>query len=262
MRDNMSSHESEHTKDFVASLSRGLSVIRCFDKSNDRLTLSDVAKICELNRATARRFLFTLRELGYVQSDGKLFWLAPKILELGYAYLASQPIVDTVQPYIEQVSSNTGESCSVSVLDDFDVIYIARYLTHHIMSVTLNVGTRLPAYVTSMGRVMLAHKSDDEVEYILSNTQIKKFTEKTTVDRTALKAILKQVRKDGFAIVSEELELGLISIAAPIMNQRGQVVAAINVSSQSARVSHDDLKKNVLPHLIKAAEEIKNVLPY
>ena len=248
-------------KDFVTSLARGLVVIQAFDKEHGKLTLTEVAKRTELNRATARRFLFTLNQLGYVESDGKMFWLSPKILELGYAYLASQPIVDTVQPFIERVSKETGESCSVSVLDGFDVVYIARFLTHHIMSVTLNVGTRLPAYVTSMGRILLAHKSDEEIDSFLKDTQLKKFTEFTLVDRDQIKDNLKQAREDDYSIVCQELELGLRSVAVPIRNTRGQVVAAINVGTQAARISEEELKERILPSLQKAARDIQEVLP-
>lgn len=248
-------------KDFVTSLARGLTVIQAFDKENSRLTLSDVAKRTDLNRATARRFLFTLNALGYVESNGKQFWLSPKILELGYAYLASQPIVDTVQPFIERVSNETGESCSVSVLDGQDVVYIARYLTHHIMSVTLNVGTRLPAFATSMGRTLLAQKDDDDVVETLSNCQLKKFTEHTIVDRDQLKEELSITRNRGYAIVNQELELGLRSVAVPIFNKRGQAIAAINVGTQSSRISEQELIDRILPSLQKAAKEIQEVLP-
>lgn len=250
------------SKEFVTSLSRGLRVISSFDRDHSRLTLTEVALRCELNRAATRRFLFTLEALGYVQTDGKLFWLAPKILELGYAYLTSQPIVETVQPFIERVSCATGESCSVSVLDDCDVIYVARHLTHHIMSVTLNVGTRLPAYVTSMGRAILASLPDDEVDAILEASDLKKLTDNTIVDKALLKAELSKVRENGYAIVSEELEMGLRSIAVPIKSTRGNVVAAINVSTQAARMSEDQLRERILPPLCAAAKEIGGVLPY
>lgn len=248
-------------KDFVTSLARGLSVIQAFDENHSKLTLTEVAKRTDLNRATARRFLFTLNTLGYVQSDGKLFWLSPKILELGYAYLASQPIVEIVQPFIEKVSNETGESCSVSVLDGNDVVYIARYLTHHIMSVTLNVGTRLPAYVTSMGRVLLAYKTDEEIAEILASSQLKKYTEHTTISRDKLQEHLLEVRKQGYAIVNQELEFGLRSAAVPIFNQRGQCVAAINVGTQVARIDEAELIERILPSLQLAANQIKEVLP-
>ena len=248
-------------KDFVTSLARGLTVIQAFDKDHCKLTLTDVAKRTELNRATARRFLFTLNALGYVESDGKLFWLSPKILELGYAYLASQPIVEKVQPFIERVSSETGESCSVSVLDGNDVVYIARYLTQHIMSVTLNVGTRLPAFVTSMGRILLAHRTDEEVAEILANSQLKKFTEHTLVDRDLIKEKVAIARDQGYAVVNQELEFGLRSIAVPIFNKRGICVASINVGTQAARIDEDELIARILPSLQRAANDIKEVLP-
>mgnify|MGYP001944340544 CR=1 FL=1 len=248
-------------KDFVTSLARGLTVIQAFDKQNSRLTLTQVAKRTDLNRATARRFLFTLHALGYVNSDGKLFCLSPKILELGYAYLASQPLVDTVQPFIEKVSKETGESCSVSVLDGLDVVYIARHLTYHVMSVTLNVGTRLPAAVTSMGRVLLAYNSDQEIDKFLKNVQIKKYTSFTLVDREQIKESLNQTRFQGYCIVSQELEVGLRSVAVPIKNSRGQVVAAINVGAQAGRISEQELIERILPSLQQAARDIQEALP-
>lgn len=249
------------SKDFVTSLSRGLAVIQAFDKNAPKLTLTEVAKRTELNRAAARRFLFTLNALGYVETDGKLFWLGPKILELGYAYLASQPIVDIVQPYIDEVSKATGESCSVSVIDGNDVVYIARHLTHHVMSVTLNVGTRLPAFVTSMGRAMLAFRPDDEVNQILKNSQLKKFTEFTIVDRNLIKEELIKVKQQGFAVVNQELDFGLRSIAVPIFNKRGLCVAAMNVSTHAGRLSDDCLFNTILPSLQHAADEVSKVLP-
>lgn len=249
------------TKDFVTSLARGLSVIRAFDKDNSKLTLTEVAKRTELNRATARRFLFTLNALNYVESDGKLFWLTPKILELGYAYLASQPIVDIVQPFIERISTETEESCSVSVLDGNDVVYIARHLTHRIMSVTLNVGTRLPAFVTSMGRMLLAYQPEEKLADILANSQLKKYTENTLVDRKKIKQEINLAKTQGYCIVNQELELGLRSIAVPVFDQRGNCVAALNVGAQAARISHKELIEKILPSLQQAAQEIKATLP-
>ncbi|EPJ48416.1 MAG: hypothetical protein OFPI_29700 [Osedax symbiont Rs2] len=247
-------------KDFVTSLARGLSVIKAFDSDNSQLTLTQVATRTELNRATARRFLFTLNALGYVHSDGKLFRLTPKVLDLGYSYLASQPIVDVVLPFIERVSKETAESCSVSVLDGTDVVYIARFLTHHIMSVTLNVGTRLPAYVTSMGRVLLANKAAAEIDEILADSQLKQLTEHTIVNPDQIKSELEKTRSMGYCIVNQELELGLRSISVPICNQRGQVVAAINVGTQSARVEEAELIERILPSLQRAAMDIQHVL--
>lgn len=251
----------EESKEFVTSLARGLSVIQIFNQAGNKLPLTEVAKATGLSRATARRFLFTLNVLGYIESDGKLFWLSPKVLQLGYSYLGSQPIVSIVQPFIEQVSKETGESCSVSVLDGLEVVYIARYLTHHIMSVNLGVGTRLPAVATSMGRVLLSHKTPQEQATILANYQPERYTPYTLMERDALLEIFAQVRTQGYAIVSQELELGLRSIAVPIMNQHNQVVAAINVSTQSSRTPESILIENILPSLRRAAKGIYDRLP-
>ncbi len=251
---------SMDTKDFVMSLARGLKVIQSFDKDHEMMSLSQVAARAELNRATARRFLFTLNTLGYVNSDGKLFWLSPKVLELGYSYLTSQPIVDIVQSFVDQVSAQVGESCSVSVLDGTEVVYISRRMTRHIMSISLNVGTRLPAVVTSMGRVLLADKSIEELDEILEKVQLKPFTEHTLVNKQALKDELLKVRNQGYAIVNQELELGLRSIAVPIYNKRKQAVAAINVGTFAARISEQELTGSILPCLQNTAAEIRAVL--
>ncbi|WP_058910554.1 IclR family transcriptional regulator [Entomohabitans teleogrylli] len=251
----------EESKEFVTSLARGLSVIKVFNQAATKLSLSEVARLSELNRATARRFLFTLSALGYVESDGKLFWLSPKVLQLGYSYLASQPIVNIVQPFIEQVSKETGESCSVSVLDGSEVVYIARYMTHHIMSVNLGIGARLPVAATSMGRVLLAYKSPEEQQAFLENYTPERYTPYTLVERHALMETLAQVRVQGYAIVNQELELGLRSISVPIMNQREQVVAAINVSTQPTRTPESVLLERILPSLNQAAKRIYDRLP-
>lgn len=249
------------SKEFITSLARGLSVIKVFNQAATRLSLSDVARLSELSRATARRFLFTLSTLGYVESDGKLFWLSPKVLQLGYSYLASQPIVNVVQPFIEQVSRETGESCSVSVLDGTEVVYIARYMTHHIMSVNLGIGARLPVMATSMGRVLLAYKTPEEQQAFLENYTLESYTPYTLVERNALLKTLAQVRAQGYSIVNQELELGLRSIAVPIMDQREQVVAAINVSTQPTRTPESVLLERILPSLSQAAKHIYDRLP-
>lgn len=251
----------EKSKEFVTSLERGLSVIQVFDHSKKKLSLSDVAKYTDLSRATARRFLFTLKVLGYVESDGKLFWLSPKVLQLGYTYLASQPIVEIVQPIIEKVSQETGESCSVAVIDGAEIVYIARYMTHHIMSVNLGVGTRLPAFATSMGRVLLSYKSLEEQIQAIGTPPEEKFTPYTQTDQKILLDTLTEVRRQGFSIVNQELELGLRSIAVPIMDQRNQVIAAMNISTQASRTSESALMDNVLPSLLRASRLVQERLP-
>jgi len=248
-------------KDFVMSLDRGLKVIQTFDKEHEKMSLSQVAMRVELNRAAVRRFLLTLKSLGYVNSDGKLFWLSPKILKLGYSYLMSQPIVDLVQPFVDSVSEEVGESCSVSVLDGTEIVYISRRRTQRIMSFSLHVGTRLPAVVTSMGRVILANKSTSELDAILDMVELKQLTKYTMTDRQTLKEELLRVREQGYSVINEELELGLRSIAVPIHNKNDQIVAAINVGTHAERISEQELINRILPCLLKSEAEIREILP-
>ncbi|MCD6581510.1 MAG: IclR family transcriptional regulator [Desulfuromusa sp.] len=248
-------------KDFVMSLDRGLKVIQAFDREHEKMSLSQVAMRVELNRAAVRRFLLTLKSLGYVNSDGKLFWLSPKILKLGYSYLVSQPIVDLVQPFVDLVSAEVGESCSVSVLDGTEIVYISRRRTQRIMSFSLHVGTRLPAAVTSMGRVILANKNTRELDTILDLVELKQLTKYTMTDRQILKEELLKVREQGYSVINEELELGLRSIAVPIHNKNDKIVAAINVGTHAERISEQELIDRILPCLLKSAMEIREILP-
>lgn len=247
-------------KDFVGSLEKGLKVICAFDEDHSELTLTDVANLTDMTRATARRFLKTLEVLGYVSSNGKLFSLTPKILELGFAYLTSKPIVNIVEPFIKRVSKLTGESCSVSVLDDTDVVYIARHAVNHVMSVNLYIGSRLPVWNTSMGRVLLAHKSTDEIQKLLeqevNNNQLTPIA-----SLSELISELINVKSQGYCIVDQELEKGLISIAVPLKNNRGEVVAAMNIGAVSTRMSDSVKQREVVDILQKAAGEIQTLLP-
>ncbi len=257
----MSSFIGADSKDYVTSLARGLAVIRCFDKDHCKLTLSEVAGRTNLARATARRFLHTLHALGYVESDGKLFWLSARVLNLGFAYLNSQPLVELIQPYIKGVSEQTGESCSVSVLDLPDVVYIARSLTEQLMSVSLNIGSRLPAVSTSMGRVLLAALPDDQIGQFIKNQKIKKFTNQTLIDYSLILNEVIAARSKGYSVVSEELEIGLSSVSVPIVNKRGKAIAAINISSQPQKMDKKRLREELLPSLQEAASRIAEVLP-
>lgn len=261
MNNKLSSIIEPVDKDYVSSLHKGLSVIRCFDREHKQLTLTEVANLTSMTRATARRFLLTLKVLGYVETDGKLFWLTPKVLNLGYSYLVSQPLIELVQPYTKELCDAIGESCSVSVLDFPDVVYVARTLTHQIMSVSLNVGTRLPAFTTSMGRVLLAAKEDREIDELLSSYEVKRFTKYTLTEPGAIKAEIRKARAKGYAICDQELEIGLRSLAVPIRNHHGKVVAAINVSSQPLKISENKLLKDILPKLRLAAGKISEVIP-
>lgn len=242
---------------FVRSLAKGLTVIEIFNRANPALTLTEVAKAVGISRAAARRILHTLVELGYASFNGKLFRLTPQVLGLGYAYLSSLTLPDVAQPIMNKVVDEVQESCSASVLDGFDVIYIARAASRHrIMSITLNVGTRLPAYATSMGRVLLAGLAPGELDHYLSTAPMEPCTERTITHPARLREVLDDIRAQGYAIVDQELEMGLISIAVPVVEPCGTVIAALNVSTHPSRFSAKDAKRVILPILRNAVERI------
>ncbi|TQM14155.1 IclR family transcriptional regulator domain-containing protein [Pseudonocardia kunmingensis] len=240
---------SEH----VRSLDRGLAVIRAFDAEHPEQSLSDVARRTGLTRAAARRFLLTLAELGYVRTDGKLFALTPRVLELGYAYLSSLSLPEVAAPHLEALVREVQESASVSVLDGADVVYVARVPTSRIMTVAITIGTRLPAFATSMGRVLLAALPPDERARLLSTAPARPLTERTITDPDALGRELDAVREAGYCVVDQELELGLRSISVPVRDRNGEVVAAANVST---RAGSRDVVRDVLPALRACAAAI------
>nr|WP_246501065.1 IclR family transcriptional regulator C-terminal domain-containing protein [Azospirillum rugosum] len=244
----------------MTSLARGLSVIRAFTERSPNLTIADIAKITGLPRAAARRCLLTLMQLGYVGTDGRTFFLKPKILALGYSFLSSAPLATILDPLIEQVSGTLQESSSAAVLDEDEVVYIARAATKRIMSVGLNVGSRLPAYCTSMGRVLLAHLPETELDAYFARVELKAFTERTITNPDVLRREFERVRERGFALVDQELELGLRSVAVPVRTASGSVVAAINASTQAARVTCPEMEARFLPPLHRAAEEARVLL--
>ncbi|HEX2103710.1 MAG TPA: IclR family transcriptional regulator C-terminal domain-containing protein [Solirubrobacteraceae bacterium] len=241
----------------MQSLERGLAVIRAFDAEHRHLTLSEVARATGLTRAAARRFLLTLVELGYVHVDGGRFSLRPRVLELGFAYLSSLSLPEVAQPYMEELVATINESSSISVLDDTDIVYVARVPTRRIMSITLAVGTRLPAYATSMGRVLLAALPDAELEERLARIEIRPLTKRTVTDRDALRRVLEVVRRQGYAVVDQELEEGLRSGAVPIRDASGAVVAALNVSVHASRTSMQALRTEFLRPALRAAAGIE-----
>ena len=242
--------------DFMTSLARGLHVIRAFAGVDRRLTIADVSRATGLTRAVVRRCLYTLKELGYAQTDGRMYFLQPRILNLGYAYLSTAPVPIAAQPVLEEMSEVLGEASSVAVLDDGAVVYVGRAATKRIMSVTLGVGSRLPAYCTALGRVLLAHLTDDQVDIELAKVDWTQHTKHTVTSRKRLEEMLVEVRQEGFAINDQELEIGLRSIAVPVRNVVGTVVAAMNVSSQASRVSRRELMERCLPVLRTAAEKL------
>lgn len=216
---------------FVQSLARGLSVIVAFDQEHHEMTLAQVAQRTGYSRATARRFLHTLVELGYMRTDGKSFALTPQVLRLGTAYLSGLGLPQVAQPHLERLSALLEESTSAAVLDGTDIVYVARVATRRIMSVGIAVGTRFPAYATSMGRVLLASLEEDALDEHLARAELRPLTPRTIHDPAALRRELDRVREQGWALVDQELERGLTSIAAPIAGRGGSVVAALNVSS-------------------------------
>jgi IclR family pca regulon transcriptional regulator len=244
----------------VQSLERGLAVIRAFDAQHPELTLSEVARICDLTRAAARRFLLTLADLGYVRTDGRLFSLTPRVLELGYAFLSSLSLPQVAEPHLEKLVADVHESSSLSVLDGDDIVYVARVPTSRIMTVAINVGTRFPAYATSMGRVLLAGRPDDEIEAYLARLRVTRFTSRTVASAEALRAELRRVAERGHSIVDQELEEGLRSIAAPVRDRSGTVVAAVNVSMHASRNSVESMRRRLLPALLTATAGIETDL--
>ena len=240
----------------MQSLERGLSVIRAFDAEHRELTLSEVARATGLTRAAARRFLLTLVELGYMHFDGGRFSLRPRVLELGFAYLSSLTLPEVAEPHMEALVERINESSSVSVLDDTEVVYVARVPTRRIMSITLAVGSRLPAYATSMGRVLLGALPDAELEERLDRIDVQPLTACTVASRDALRAIIEQVRRQGYALTDQELEQGLRSVAVPIHDASGAVVAALNISVHASRASVAELRSRFLPPAREAAAAI------
>jgi IclR family pca regulon transcriptional regulator len=244
----------------VQSLERGLAVIRAFDADHRELTLSDVARATGLTRATARRFLHTLVELGYMRSTGRLFALRSRILELGYAYLSSSTLPEVVESHLEALVAIVRESSSVSVLDGDEVVYVARVATRRIMTVAISIGTRFPAYATSMGRVLLAGQSDEWLSGYLASANLRRLTLYTVTDPDELRAELLQVRTQGWALVDEELEEGLRAIAAPIHDPGGRVIAAVNVSAPTGRCGADTMRSELVPPLLDTARRIEEDL--
>ncbi|MBZ4488339.1 helix-turn-helix domain-containing protein [Microbacterium sp. cx-55] len=245
------------TGEFVQSLARGLAVIRAFDAEHPALSLSDVARRTGLPRAAARRFLHTLETLGYVRSDARQFALTPRVLELGFSYLSALSLPEIVQPHLEILSREVEESVSAAVRDGTDIVYIARVPTRRIMSVRITIGTRFPAYATSMGRVLLAGLDPAEADAVLAASDLQARAPRTLTDLDGLRDELARVRTQGFAVVDGELEAGLRSIAVPVHDKDGAVSAAVNVSTSSTRAPIETLTGTYLPLLRAATARIE-----
>lgn len=255
-----SSESTVRSGSFLQGLERGLAVIRAFGADAPSLTLSEVARAVGLTPATARRILLTLEELGYVRSDGRRFALTPRVLALGWAYLSSLDLGEIAGPFMEEVSAATRESCSMATLDLPDIVYVARVPTSRIMTVALGVGARLPAYATSMGRVLLAGLPPAELDRYLDELEPEALTDRTLTSIEDLRAVIAEAGKAGYAVVDQELEQGLRSIAVPVVDGRGKAIAALNVSAHTSRATAAALRTDVLPRLREAANGIGTAL--
>jgi len=245
---------------YVQSFARGLEVIRSFSAAAPRQTLTEVAGRTGLTRAGARRILLTLQTLGYVESEGKQFTLTPRILDLGFAYLSSMPMWDVAEPVMETLVEQVKESCSAAVLEGADIVYVLRVSTRKILRNSLGIGSRLPAYCTSMGRMLLAGLADEEVLRLLRREPLQARTRHTLTEPEAVLARVQQARRQGWCLVNQELEEGLVSMAAPVVNRAGRIIASINISGQANRTSPRVMQEVMLAQLRAAAQEISGRL--
>jgi len=242
---------------FMSSLARGLAVIRGFSRAKRHMSIAQLSQKTGIPRAAVRRCLYTLGRLGYVASeDGRGYSLQPKLLGLGHAYLSSTPLVVAAQPFLDRVSDAVQESCSLATLDGEEILYLARSVTSRIISVTLNAGSRLPAHCTSIGYVLLANLSDKDLQSYLEKAELRPFTERTITSRQKLLEQLKAVRAADYAIADQLMELRVRSIAVPVRNAAGRVVAGMNVIVQAGRVTLRDMKSLYLPPLQEAARDL------
>jgi IclR family pca regulon transcriptional regulator len=244
---------------YVQSFARGLDVIRSFSARTPAQTLSQVAERTGLTRAGARRILLTLQTLGYVESEGRLLRLTPRILDLGFAYLSSMPMWNVGEPVMEALVAQVSESSSAAVLDGTDIVYVLRVPTRKIMRIGLGVGSRLPAYCTAMGRMLLADLPEDEMLRRLEQSDLQAKTRHTITEIGALRAKVDQARRQGWCLVNQELEEGLIAVAAPLVNHAGRTIAALNISGQANRTSAKVMQDTMVPALVAAAREMSKL---
>lgn len=249
-------------RDYVSSLARGLEVLRAFNRTGRKMTLSEVAQETGNTRAGARRILLTLVHEGYAVADGKLFDLTPQVLELGYSVLSSKGVWDIARPFIDHLSEEIRESVSAAVLDKFDVVYVSGAQYHRIISVGITVGARFPAHCTANGRVLLAAQPKETWAGMIQNIELTKMTDRTVTDRVEFRRVLEDVREKGWSLVDQELEKGLMSIAVPIRNSAGAVVGAINVGVPTVRMTAEEMVELILPKLKETVGNIANALKH
>jgi IclR family transcriptional regulator, pca regulon regulatory protein len=245
---------------FVLSLARGLQVIESFEGHTEGRSIGEVAQATGLSRASVRRLLLTLEALGYAESSRRVYRLKTRVLKLGLSYLSSTSVIAAAQPVLDRISEALGESASMSMLDGDRIVYVARSAASRVLSVGLSVGSRLPAYCTSMGRVLLAGLSDSELDHYLRQLKPKSYTPKTVVDSNQLRKIILQARVQGYALVSEELEAGLRAIAVPVLTRQNRVAAAINVGAHALRIDRKEMIQRCLPILKEGASSLSDLL--
>ena len=233
----------------MGGLAKGLEVIRAFTRERAALTLTEVAEVAGLPAATARRCLHTLEDLGYVMQSGRNFLLRPKVLELGAAYLESMNIEALTKTYLEDLASQTGDSAALTVLDDTEIVYVARASVRTLMRLEAHVGSRLPAYPTSMGRVLLAGLSPEHLTRYFARAKFVALTDRTVTDPARLRRLVDECRADGYSAVEDELAYGVVAVAVPVFDQAGTVVAALNSSGHSKRISRAKLVRERLKML-------------
>jgi IclR family transcriptional regulator, pca regulon regulatory protein len=246
--------------EYLSTLDRGLSVLRAFGREHPQMTLSEVANLTELSPAAARRCLNTLVKLGYVAKHQRQFLLRPEVMSFASAYLDSMSLGELVRPHLQAVRDETGDSSSLAVLSGSDVLYLVHVSTNRMVRLAAGIGTRYPAYATSMGRAILAFETDEVRSGYLANGAFSAFTEHTVTSKTELKRIFGEVRKSGYAAIQDELDYGLISLAVPIVDDNGRSLAAINCSTSTSRVNRDELIRTRLPVLRNAARFIESAL--
>lgn len=251
----------EHTnRDFVGSLAKGLRVLRSFSESTEKMTVSDVAKLTELSRAGARRLLLTLHALGYMEMDGKHYSLTPKVLELGFSYLGAQHWLTRATPLLERLRDTLNEAVSVTVMQDTEVVYVARFQTDRVMTMAMDIGSRKPVFCTAMGRVLLASLPETKVRQVLLASDIKRYTPKTLIDLNDLTSAVCETRTKGYCVIDQELEESLVAVSVPLKNYHGETLAAVNVCGHPSNLSLEDLETRCLTALQATTKDLSQLL--
>jgi IclR family pca regulon transcriptional regulator len=248
-------------REIVGSVLKAFDVLKAFSRHRPRMTLSEVADYAGMSRASARRFLLTFTQAGYMETDGKRFHLTPKVLELGQGVLAEVSLWETARPVMSALAEKLGESCFGAVLDGTEVLYMVHLgNAQRFVNVGIRVGSRLPAYCTSIGRVLLSGLSDEALEQVLADIKPLQHTPKTITAKGKIRDAIREARRVGWSMVDEELEIGLRSVSAPIRSRSGQIIAAVNVCGPSSRVSTDDMRNRFVPEILEAADRMSGLV--